>query len=810
MMAQLARHGRSAATAAIAMGLSGAAFAQAPETQSAADPAPAETAVADRAGQTNSSGPGNGGVEEIVVTAQFREQNLQDTPVAITAVSGAMLQARSQVSIADVANQAPSVTLKANAASYGPSLVANIRGIGQFDFHPALEPGVGVYVDDVYYSTLTGSILDLLDVERVEVLRGPQGTLAGKNSIGGAVKLYSKRPTGSNTGYVSGTYGIRDRIDVRAGFDVGISDKVSARLALVSRDQDGYVKRIDYGCANPGQGIPAVRDPGNCTQSRQGEVGFRAARGQFRFQPSEKIDVNIIADVTREKHEIAGSVLTFANYTGAGDINPFPTPQRYDSRFICGRYCNYSAYVSPADGALSESRIDGQVNYKGWGLSGQLDWELSDALQLVSISAYREYDSIFSNEDDLSPLSHGMGGPNEINFHAFSQEVRLNGAFGDKTIEYTLGGFYLDQRTFYTARQDLRYVTPAPLVFISGDPVPASTKALFAHVTWNVTDRLSAIGGLRYSKEAKDYTYRRRDKQGNLLSGQNALLDGQTGKFRDDRFDYRGTVQYRLTDDLMGYVQYSTGFKGGGVNPRPFSVQQVQPFGPETLDTYEVGLKTELFDRRVRLNFAAFRSDYNDIQLILNNCPQFNPPGLPAGAAFPCGLPANVGSADIKGFEVEANVRPSEGFLIDASLSYLDFKYSAISPQAGGPTNPAGVQIDMVTPYTPEWKWSIGAQYEVPLGGLGSLTPRLDAARQSLVYGTAVNSPRTLIPGYTLANGRLTYRNPDRDLEVSLEVTNIFDKYYYLTSFEISTAAGVANAQPGRPREWAVTVRKTF
>src|SRR6478736_988506 len=159
----------------------------------------AAPAVAQDAAAANDAPAG----DEIVVTAQFREQNLQDTPLAITAVNSAMLEARSQTNIAEVANQAPSVTLKPQGAAYGPALGANIRGVGQFDFNPALEPGVGFYVDDVYYATLTGSILDLLDLDRVEVLRGPQGTLSGRNSIGGAVKLYSKKPEGDNSGYVS-------------------------------------------------------------------------------------------------------------------------------------------------------------------------------------------------------------------------------------------------------------------------------------------------------------------------------------------------------------------------------------------------------------------------------------------------------------------------------------------------------------------------------------------------------------------------------------------------------------------------------
>ena len=196
-MAKLRHAHRFAAAGIVSFGALAAALAAAPaaaqETQGAADAPQAQEQAQDAAAQQNSPGPGNapsaGGVEEIVVTAQFREQNLQDTPLAITAVSAEMLEARSQTNVAEVAAQAPSVTLKPQGTAYGPSITASIRGIGQYDFNPALEPGVGLYIDDVYYATLTGSLFDLLDLERVEVLRGPQGTLAGRNSIGGAVKL---------------------------------------------------------------------------------------------------------------------------------------------------------------------------------------------------------------------------------------------------------------------------------------------------------------------------------------------------------------------------------------------------------------------------------------------------------------------------------------------------------------------------------------------------------------------------------------------------------------------------------------------
>ena len=802
--------GLALANCGLALGLTAPAAAQDSASPEAAASAEPDRAAAGQADARSDSGADTGRVDEIVVTAQFREQNLQQTPIAITAVSGDMLQARSQTTIADVTNQAPSVTLKPNSASYGPSLAANIRGVGQFDFHPALEPGVGVYVDDVYYSTLTGSILDLLDVERVEVLRGPQGTLAGKNSIGGAIKIYSKRPTGDNSGYVSATYGSRNRLDLRASFDTGLAENVFLRIAGVSRQQDGYVDRLDYGCLNPGSGIPPLSTSPGCYLGSQGEVGYNAGRGQLRWLATDKLELNIIGDFTREKHAIAGSVLTYANYTGPGDINPYPVPIPFDSRFICGRFCNYSIYESPADGNLLRSVIDGRVDFTGWGVSGQAEWQLNDRLQVIGITAYRAYDSSFSNEDDLSPLAHGLGGPSTINFSSWSNELRLNGDFLDGRLDYTLGGFIMTQDIFYTTSQDLRYVPGEPLVFVSGDPVPAFTRAAFAHLAFEPIDKLTLTGGIRYTKEGKDYTYRRRDRFGNLLPGLNAQLDGLTGSYRGDRWDYRANVSYQLTDTINGYMQYATGFKGGGVNPRPFAPSQVQPFGPETLGTWEAGLKTELFDRRVRLNLAAYTSDYKDIQLLLNSCPQYNPSFLPPGAAFPCGLPANVGTARIKGFEAETSIRPVAGLLFDASLSYIDFKYKTISPQAGGVTNPGGVQLGMVPPYTPEWKWSVGTQYAIDLGTIGSLTPRVDASYQSRVWGTAVNTPRAEIAPYTLVNARLTWRNVQDDLQLSLEVTNLLDKYYYLTAFEISAAAGLANAQPGRPREWAVTLRKQF
>ena len=817
-------------------------FAQgAPESQSQTDPGSGEEGVSNDPNVENQ-------VETIIVTAQFREQNLQDTPLAITAVSGEMLEARSQTNIAQVASQAPSVTLKPQGAAFGPSMGASIRGVGQFDFNPALEPGVGLYIDDVYYATLTGSLFDLLDLERVEILRGPQGTLAGKNSIGGAVKLYSLRPVGNNSGYVSATYGSRDRMDLRGSADFRLTDTVAMRVAGVAKKQDGYVQRLDFGCVNPPGSarnpssatqtpIPALTGSGgDCVLAREGEVDYIAGRVQLRWQPTDTIDVNIAADYTHDDRTTAGGVLldrsvngvrVSPNFNGATrtvgpgipapvDIDPFtpngpggtvnPNNIPIDTRFVCGPYCNYATFLSPADGALPFAQGDGRTKFKGWGVSAQVDWDLTDDLQLVSITAYRDYRTEFSNDDDFTPLAHSLGF-GSLTFWSFSQELRLNGSLLDDTLEYTLGGFYMDQRSVYATTQHLRYAGLPP--FRGNDPVEADTKAAFAHVSWRPIDPLTLTAGIRYTDEAKSYTYSRLNLAGTLNpDGTSPLpilgpLHGLTGVYdgpQSTRFDYRLNAQYEITPDVSVYAQYSTGFKGGGINPRPFNAQQVKPFFPETLSSYELGLKSDLFDRRLRLNVAAFYSEYQDIQLGLNNCTGVL--GITAG--IPCALPFNAGNAEVKGVEVETSIRPFDGFLIDAALSYLDFEYTSLAPNTG-------LALSMVSPNTPEWKWAVGTQYEIDLGGAGSLTPRFDISFQDDIFTNAVNRASNLIEGYHLANARLTWVNEGGDLQVSAEVANLFDKYYLLTLFDLTLAGtGWATAQPGRPREWALTVKKKF
>lgn len=745
-------------------------------------------------------------LEEVVVTAQFRQQNLQQTPIAITAVNAEMLEARSQTSINEVAAQAPSVTLAPQGGAYGPSMAISLRGVGQSDFNPAYEPGVGIYVDDVYFPSLTGSIMDLLDLDRVEILRGPQGTLAGRNSIGGAVKLYSKLPDGSNTGNVQVTYGSRNRLDLRASGDFAITDTLFARLSGVSKAQDGYVERRDYGCLFPDSGIPANMSYNtDCVLAREGEVNYEAARAILRWDNNGPVALTLIGDYTNDDRITTPTVLLSAKpatdpgdgvfYTPSADVDPWGTGLGL-ADFVPppGSYYNYGTYTMVETANRPSRFTAGRSYYRSWGVSAQLDWDLSDALQLQSISAYRDSKSGFQNDNDLSPLNQQIGDGTQP-FWIFTQEMRLNGSAG--ALDWTLGGYYMDQRSWYPSYQDLRYSLP---VFQQDDPIDADAKAVFGHVSLAATERATLLAGLRYTDENKRYQFSRRSPDGSPHPSL-GTLDGVVGPYSGDKLDWRVGAQYQWTDTVMTYANVATGFKGGGVNPRPFYPEQAVGFDTESQTSYELGAKSEFLDRRLRLNAAVFYSDYEDIQTGATTCP---PEYVVSGPV--CSLTINAGTAEVKGVELETTLRPGGGWTLDAALSYIDFEYTAVSEAAQG----GAIAVGNTAPYTPELKWSAGLQYVFALGGSQSLTPRFDVAFNDEVYTTTSNLERSAIDSYTLANARLTWRDEARGWEAALEVTNLFDEYYIRTIYDAFDRGHLVSGSPGRPREWALSVRKRF
>jgi iron complex outermembrane receptor protein len=827
---------------------------------------------------------------DIVVTAQFREQRLQDTPIAITAVNAEMLEARGQTDISQVAAQAPNVTLTPQPQNGGAGLIAYIRGVGQTDFNYAMDPGVGIYVDDVFIPTLSSSLLDLMDLDRIEILRGPQGTLAGKNSIGGAIKLFAQKPAGDGSGSLQVSYGSYNRVEVRGMADFRINDQLTARVSGVAKSRDGYVDLLDYGVTHPSENVPANNARGGYgVVGTQGGQSFVAGRLALRWAPVETVEVNLSGDYTHERSEPQPTVLLAAGLplsatnpvfnpslpypaVGAGPGQPAwlagknGQPVPFDCHFVpAGAYsCDalgssaydgdrrYISYANFVDGTAATSQAPYKPytalqnqDFNGWGIMGNVAIDLNESMQLYYIGSWREYTTKWSQDQDASPVPVAQL-DNRMDHRAWSQELRLNGEIGDKFLEYTIGGFYMDQDGSYTARVDLNY---AGIDFVHGpDTTPSTSKALFLNATLHPTSAWSITGGLRRSWDEKTYTYFRRNPDGTVpfqgapfdpaypgpvcefFQGKptagptgigntpNCLLTGiynLEGQFKGERWDWRIVSDYRFSDAFLAYASVATGYKGGGVNPRPFfgpstgacgpfqynpdgtvipaaPCNQIIPFRPETLTTYELGFKSDFFNRRLRLNGAVFYNDYNDIIFTLSACP-----------SSPCLRPTNVGKAKVKGFELEATIRPTEGLTLDGSLSYIHVEYDAASVKAAGLT---GTET---FPYTPDWTYSFGIQYDAKVGG-GTVSARFDGSYRSEIYTETANTAWSRIDSRFLGNARLSYTTADEDWRLSLEVQNLFDKYYFLSVSDVTTSLGAVTGVPGLPRTWSLTARHNF
>ncbi|QNA82657.1 TonB-dependent receptor [Sphingomonas sp. So64.6b] len=764
------------------------------------------SAAPDTGSESQSTPPGDAvSTGDIVVTAQFRTQRLQDTPLAITALNGALLESKGASNILDVANAAPNVTMRQAGGANGGAAQVFIRGVGQADSQFAFEPGVGMYVDDVYYGTVFGSIFDLLDLDRVEVLRGPQGTLSGRNSIGGAVKLFSKKPESGNSGYVEAAYGRFNRLELKgaANFEL-IPDKLMVRVSGVAKRSDGYFKRFDYGCLNPNSGVQSSAS-GNCQTGEEGGRNFQAGRLALRIIPSDNVEVNLIGTITSDDSQVAPQKLR--DITTRANI-----PAGIDPRiFIPGaedRF-SYATYISPAftdparfngipgAGAHPAVALQPNMRLRAKMISGAIDWDLSDDLTLTSITAYQHYTGSNATDIDLTP--YGLNTVlSTYRYNQFTQELRLGGSLLDKFLDYTIGAYYFKSvGRFEGANYNLPGLANEN-IYASNDRIPSESKSVFAHVTANITDRLSLIGGLRYTKDRKDYSFGRLNPFfPNLPSYTSAgQINGVTGSYRGNSVDYRANLQYRWSDQLMTYVQFSTGYRAGGVNPRPYVLDQAVPFDSERLQAYEVGFKADLFGRVLRLNGSLFINEYSDI--LFNN-------QSPTLTSVLNSTPVNAGDAQFQGVELEANIRPLDGLLIDASGSYLGFDFKRIG--AAGATI-TGISLDNRAPFAPEWKGNLGMQYEIVTNGKGSVTPRFDISYQSSFFPQVDNDPRARVKGYALVNTRLTWMNDDRDLQVALTISNLLDKYYDISALKYPI--GVVSATPAPPREWRLSVRKSF
>jgi len=747
-------------------------------------------------------------LQEIIVTAQFREENLQQAPLAITAITGEMLRERGTSSVTDLGAAVPNVTFSQGSGIY-PGAQMYIRGVGQENFIPSQDPGVGTYIDDVYYGNLFGADFDLIDVDRVEILRGPQGTLSGANSIGGSVKIYTQKPTGSGDGYFEAGYGSNQTTVLRGAYDVSlIPDTLFLRISGGLHRDNGYVTRLDFTCTNPGEAgkLPSMTNvAGDCRLGQEGGEDVSVARANLRWLAADNLEINLMADVDNVTSQPGAEVLLAVN-TAAID----PVYQAYniatygvplDNRFATpGKYYTFSTFQD-----LSKNVF---VNPNGfsnnYGFTGTIDYKLPDNLALKSITSYRRGDGSSSEDADGSPLSASTS-LYTFTHRQFTEELRLSGTSFGSFLNWTVGGFYYDAHDVLGGQVDSTdsLFEFGGLYFQVNDRIDSVKDAAYVNLTIHPTDQLSIIGGYRYSHSHLFYTFGRIDPDNPLdfpgivtLFGLNALGAAPVASFNHG--DWRAAVEYQWTPDLMTYVSVATGFKDGGINPTPLDVAQELPFKPETLTSYEIGLKSQWFDRRATMDLAAFTSKYKNLQLN----------ALTVVDGLTDNIFTNAGQATISGVEAEFDARPFKGLMISASGSYLHFKYDSLGAAALVPDGPC---LSCTNVLTPEYKGSFAVQYSIDLGQWGSLTPRFSDDYTAKEYAELTNNPVMEIPQRWVANARLAYALPNAKWEAVLAVTNVFDKYYYTNINPYWYSGGnTAMGLPGRPREALVSFRHTF
>jgi len=761
-------------------------------------------------------------LDEIVVTAQFREERLQDTPIAISAFSGENLEVKGLTNVTDLDAYVPNTVIQPLGAGWGATLAAYIRGVGLGDNILSFEPGVPIYVDDVYMGRPQGSIFDLLDLERVEVLRGPQGTLFGKNAVGGTVRLISQKPQGDGTGRAEVTIGSRNRLDARGSFDISlIADKLFARFSASSKQQDGYFRVLDYECVNgagtlgpggpgfpnyPGVKLGSVVSPGqSCVVDTLGDEDVQSARGALRWLINDRVEFNVIGDITIQNQKGPSDKYTImdgtnplnAGWSAVVASQVYGPGIAYDDRFLTdSNFTNYSRYDDPHN----QRAYPNINNLNHWGVSGTLEWKLSDSVNLKSVTAYREFENTFGRDSDGSPLL--IDATYDDNRHRqFSQEVQLTGAI--TRLDWALGAFYYDAHDSNRGHSSLypNFIYQQDAF----DRQDTTNWAVFGQGTFHLTDKFSVTGGVRYTDDQKDATIYRAGYDGTVA------IDNQFVPLSATHTDYTAVLEYKFTDALMTYAKYATGFKGGGFSPRPSNELQTEPFEPEELKTFEIGAKSELMDRRVRLNGAFFLSDYINQQTFAQQLDS-------SGANW--FREVNAGKAQIWGLEAELTASPVDNLTIEASLGYVNYE---LTDNEGNELLFEGDSCGgerCYSPRTPEFTGALGVQYSFATMG-GTLTPRLDLTYTSKVYYTTNNGCLTTTSdlgcgvygaqdALTLLNGRITWANQDQDWQVALYGRNLTDKEYFNGKLSLVGFFGREQGNVASPREVGVTVSKSF
>jgi iron complex outermembrane receptor protein len=795
-------------------------------------------------GQSGSS-DSEGSLAEVIVTAQFRAENLQDTPLAITAVSGEQLELQGLTNVADLGLVIPNAYIRPQGSFSGPTPLIGMRGVMTTDYIYTSEPGVGIYIDDVYHGSLTGSAIDLLDLERIEVLRGPQGTLFGKNSLGGAIRLISKQPQGNDTGTLELTYGTSNRIDLRGVYDFRVTDKLFARVTGVSKQIDGYQDVLDFACQMHVNGTPELagtfpslvpserQAKGDCKIDERGGSTLNAARVMLRHLTSEAMELSFAADYSKTVSEPMPDSKLSAHQSSNSFNNTYSNDVVFprfgiqftgDDRFLTGDpFKTYAIPIDPIDGKVFP--IDWVTT--AWSATAKLNYRFSNDLTLDFIAGYRTYDSDWMGDGDQTPID--LNHTYELQSHKQqTYELRLAGSAFANKLEWTTGIYRYDSHSHLGGYVTLPAFAAILPNFNQNDTFTTESNSGFIHGVYSLTEALSLTAGARYTDEKKTYAF---DHSPYLL------VPGVLN-YGSSHFDWKVSVDYRFNPKAMVYGHVSTGFRSDGAQPRPFTRgQQRVPVPAEELIAYEIGAKFDLLDRTLRLNVAAFMDDY-DPRVFTANGTQCNDasdldPGQPfrgISGSNPCpagtplagtpGIPWIIydsAPGQNRGIELEMYASPITNLQLNATFAWFDFKSDV------GPLLPSGApNTGYVHPsfrFQAEFSGSFGAQYSFNVGN-GVIVPRIDWFYQ----GSRTNGDQYLqqlpgmdnkVPGYALVNARIGYMPDDGSWDLALSAENLFDKFYWYTLGPArSTLTGLPadnrTGSPARGREIALSFRRNF
>jgi iron complex outermembrane recepter protein len=745
-------------------------------------------------------------IESVIVTARRRAESLQDTPVAVTAISAEALERQQITGTTDLDKVAPNIQFHSYGTLTGNNSAAQvfIRGIGQTDATPAVDPGVGVYIDDVYMGRAVGAAMEFRDIANVQILRGPQGTLFGRNTIGGAVLLTTNEPgtdAGNSVRIGAGEDNLREAF---GAFDLPLGGDWSARFALGLRQRDGYVTRVSDG-------------------KDLGDEDMRTGQAALKWQPSEAFNLTLRGDYTKEDEN--GSPFVFramnegATFVGAASIaagcpnilDPFPPPLLVGP--LADPRCGNDAQ------ALGEFRNGGTYPARSTldnrGGSLVASWEVNDVLSLKSITADRRLRWTGTRDADNTPLLI-LHTNYRSESEQFSQE--LQAAVDTERLDGVVGAYYFDEESFDRLLVPLG--NPGTSYDTQRVAMDSEARAAFTEWTFKFTDAFSATAGIRYTKETKGL-------QATMFNvapataaepaaptalcpfagpppTQTGCLFLTTNRFERDfsATTKSASVQYRFNESVMTYVSWSEGFKSGGFNQRYNAAPPGNApisFGAETAESFEIGFKLDPLDT-LRINIAAFTTDYDDIQMTYRL------------GVVP--LLFNAGVASIDGAELELEFAPTEDFRLDASVGYLDAKFDSITPPPPfGPVTPtATATLTSRLPFTPEFQGHLGLSYTFHPGANWLLTPRVDVSYTDEQFFDAGNSPEIAQDdAITLVNAALALTSADEKWRIVLGGTNLTDELYPVAgTSSLTTASGYSEVIYARPRSVSLSVTRNF